>query len=62
MKDVLDSTADYINAIECIDESTGLHKSGLRCVTILIGVYIKSTGIPILGIINQPFYTKTAST
>lgn len=40
-----------------VDEKTGLHVCGLRCVCVLIGVYEKSTGAPIMGIINQPFYT-----
>ncbi|KAF3429517.1 hypothetical protein E2986_01860 [Frieseomelitta varia] len=53
----VDSTADYINGGEKVDEATGVHMSGLRCVTVLIGVYLKSTGIPIVGVVNQPFYT-----
>lgn len=55
--DPIDSTADYINGSEKVDEVTGVHMSGLRCVTVLIGVFLKSTGIPIVGVINQPFYT-----
>lgn len=55
--DPIDSTADYINGGEKVDEATGVHMSGLRCVTVLIGVYLKSTGIPIVGVVNQPFYT-----
>ncbi|XP_012283453.1 inositol polyphosphate 1-phosphatase isoform X2 [Orussus abietinus] len=54
--DPIDSTADYINAIEKVDEETGIHLSGLRCVTVLIGVYLQSTGLPVLGVVNQPFY------
>ncbi|KAH0560850.1 inositol polyphosphate 1-phosphatase [Cotesia glomerata] len=55
--DPIDSTADYINANTIIDEATDLHLSGLKCVTVLIGAYIRSTGLPILGVVNQPFYT-----
>lgn len=29
---------------------------GLDCVTVLIGAYLLSTGEPIIGVINQPFY------
>lgn len=54
-----DSTADYISGGECIDETTGLHLNGLRCVTVLIGAYFQSSGLPVLGVINQPFYTQT---
>jgi inositol polyphosphate 1-phosphatase len=57
----VDSTADYINAIELVDDKTGLHISGLRCVCVLIGVYKKSTRVPIMGIINQPFHTNVNS-
>ncbi|KYN08646.1 PREDICTED: inositol polyphosphate 1-phosphatase [Cyphomyrmex costatus] len=59
--DPIDSTADYISAMETVDEQTGLHLSGLRCVTVLIGVYKKSTGVPVLGVINQPFCTNIDS-
>ncbi|XP_018376720.1 PREDICTED: inositol polyphosphate 1-phosphatase-like isoform X1 [Trachymyrmex cornetzi] len=59
--DPIDSTADYINAKETVDEQTGLYLSGLRCVTVLIGVYKKSTGVPVLGVVNQPFCTNIDS-
>ncbi|XP_053981958.1 inositol polyphosphate 1-phosphatase [Hylaeus anthracinus] len=55
--DPIDSTADYINGGEKVDDVTGMHLSGLRCVTVLIGAYLKSTGIPVVGVVNQPFYT-----
>ncbi|KAF7993175.1 hypothetical protein HCN44_006235 [Aphidius gifuensis] len=55
--DPIDSTADYITANTLVDEVTGLHLSGLRCVTVLIGAYSLSTGLPILGVVNQPFYS-----
>lgn len=57
----VDSTADYINGGEKVDDTTGIHLSGLRCVTVLIGAYSKTTGMPILGVINQPFYTNVNS-
>lgn len=59
--DPIDSTADYINGEEALHEGTGLHLSGLQCVTVLIGAYVKSTGMPVLGVINQPFYTNEDS-
>ncbi|KAK4881704.1 hypothetical protein RN001_005023 [Aquatica leii] len=52
--DPIDSTAEYINAQEVIGVH-GIFTSGLRCVTVLIGVYDKVSGVPIIGIINQPF-------
>ncbi|XP_034943859.1 inositol polyphosphate 1-phosphatase [Chelonus insularis] len=54
--DPIDSTADYISANTLIDEATGLHLSGLRCVSVLIGAYVRSTGLPVIGVTNQPFH------
>ncbi|XP_043252489.1 inositol polyphosphate 1-phosphatase [Colletes gigas] len=59
--DPIDSTADYINGGEKVNGATGIHLSGLRCVTVLIGAYLKSTGMPVLGVINQPFYENVKS-
>ncbi|XP_015436632.1 PREDICTED: inositol polyphosphate 1-phosphatase [Dufourea novaeangliae] len=59
--DPIDSTADYVYGGEKVDDATGIHVSGLRCVTVLIGAYSKSTGIPVLGVVNQPFYTNMDS-
>ncbi|KAI4457879.1 (2')5'-bisphosphate nucleotidase 1 [Holotrichia oblita] len=53
--DPIDSTSEYINGFEK-KEGNGIYLSGLRCVTVLIGAYDKSTGKPVIGVINQPFY------
>lgn len=53
--DPIDSTAEYIHAKEVIGES-GICASGLKCVTVLIGVFDKPTGIPVMGVVNQPFF------
>ncbi|XP_043267278.1 inositol polyphosphate 1-phosphatase [Venturia canescens] len=55
--DPIDSTADYITGGELVDPVTGLHLGGLRCVTVLIGAYLKLTGLPVVGVVNQPFFT-----
>ena len=34
---------------------TGLVDEGLQCVSVLIGVYDKLTGLPLIGVANQPF-------
>lgn len=36
----------------------GITSSGLDCVTVLIGVYDKISGNPLVGVINQPFHKK----
>ncbi|KAE8742509.1 hypothetical protein FOCC_FOCC011919 [Frankliniella occidentalis] len=59
--DPIDSTAEYIAG----DPAGGppvnpesMVKSGLHCVTVLIGAYDRNSGIPLMGVINQPFYLK----
>ncbi|KAJ9577485.1 hypothetical protein L9F63_005986, partial [Diploptera punctata] len=54
--DPIDSTAEYISGEE-VRTVGDICQSGLRCVTVLIGVFDRTSGIPILGIINQPFHT-----
>jgi len=52
---MLDSTAEYINALDGTVSVTGIHSNGLRCVTVLVGVYDLATGRPLFGCVNQPF-------
>ncbi|XP_054280735.1 inositol polyphosphate 1-phosphatase-like [Macrosteles quadrilineatus] len=56
--DPIDSTAEYINANEEISSVNGICLSGLPCVTVLIGAFLrgKSSGNPVLGVLNQPFH------
>ena len=42
-------------------EEGQLSPSGLHCALVLIGVYLRSTGEPIMGVINQPFNHKDPS-
>ncbi|XP_060566493.1 inositol polyphosphate 1-phosphatase-like [Ruditapes philippinarum] len=53
--DPIDSTAQYIQG-DVGNEVDGLVNEGLQCVAVLIGVYHKSTGLPLIGVTNQPFY------
>ncbi|XP_038220279.1 inositol polyphosphate 1-phosphatase [Zerene cesonia] len=50
--DPIDATAEFISGVR--GEAKPGH--GLPCVTVLIGAYLKSTGQPVVGVINQPFY------
>lgn len=54
--DPIDATVEYIKAIHKDSRFDNIPSNGLRCVTILIGVYHLDTGIPLMGIINQPFF------
>ncbi|XP_045447137.1 inositol polyphosphate 1-phosphatase [Melitaea cinxia] len=50
--DPIDATAEFISGVR--GEAKPGH--GLPCVTVLIGAYLKTTGEPVIGVINQPFY------
>lgn len=55
--DPIDSTSEYISG-KWGDEEEGssVVSSGLQCVTVLIGVYDRNTGLPVAGVVNQPFH------
>jgi len=36
----------------------GITSTGLDCVTVLIGVYERDTGVPVIGVVAQPFGEK----
>lgn len=49
-----DCTAEYIQgSFGNVDHNIDVN--GLKCVTVLIGVYNKLTGFPVMGVINRPF-------
>lgn len=54
--DPIDSTAEYIHGKDEDVEDGTVCAYGLPCVTVLIGVYDKNTGDPVIGVVNQPFY------
>ncbi|XP_061688647.1 inositol polyphosphate 1-phosphatase isoform X2 [Syngnathoides biaculeatus] len=53
--DPIDATSQYIEGREEVLEEGHLSPSGLHCALVLIGVYLRSTGEPVMGVINQPF-------
>nr|XP_001502034.1 inositol polyphosphate 1-phosphatase isoform X1 [Equus caballus]XP_005601695.1 inositol polyphosphate 1-phosphatase isoform X1 [Equus caballus]XP_005601696.1 inositol polyphosphate 1-phosphatase isoform X1 [Equus caballus]XP_005601697.1 inositol polyphosphate 1-phosphatase isoform X1 [Equus caballus]XP_008514744.1 PREDICTED: inositol polyphosphate 1-phosphatase isoform X1 [Equus przewalskii]XP_008514745.1 PREDICTED: inositol polyphosphate 1-phosphatase isoform X1 [Equus przewalskii]XP_0085 len=56
--DPIDSTYQYIKGSADVKSNQGIFPSGLQCVTILIGVYDIQTGVPLMGVINQPFVSQ----
>ena len=40
--------------------TNGLYTHGLQCVTVLIGMFDRSTGLPLLGVTAQPFWQNVA--
>uniref|UniRef100_A0A2K5X7T4 Inositol polyphosphate-1-phosphatase n=1 Tax=Macaca fascicularis TaxID=9541 RepID=A0A2K5X7T4_MACFA len=57
-----DSTYQYIKGSADIKSNQGIFPCGLQCVTILIGVYDIQTGVPLMGVINQPFVSRDPNT
>ncbi|KAM4836124.1 inositol polyphosphate 1-phosphatase [Thomomys bottae] len=60
--DPIDSTYQYIKGAADIKSNQGIFPSGLQCVTILIGAYDIRTGMPLMGVINQPFVSQDLNT
>lgn len=60
--DPIDSTYQYIKGSANVKSNQGVFPSGLQCVTILIGVYDLQTGLPLMGVINQPFASQNLTT
>ncbi|XP_060065105.1 inositol polyphosphate 1-phosphatase-like [Ylistrum balloti] len=58
--DPIDSTAQYIGGLQGTIEDCGIASEGLQCVVVIIGVYNKHTGLPLVGVTNQPFATYDA--
>ncbi|XP_072939601.1 inositol polyphosphate 1-phosphatase [Epargyreus clarus] len=50
--DPIDATAEFIAGVR----GEAAEGKGLPCVTVLIGAYLRSTGEPVVGVVNQPFY------
>ena len=57
---ILDGTNEYIAGKEVEATHHGIHVTGLQCCTILIGVFNMLTGLPLAGVVTQPFYNKQA--
>lgn len=55
---ILDGTNEYIAGKEVPPTHHGIHVTGLQCCTILIGVFNLLTGLPLAGVVAQPFYHK----
>ncbi|KAI8129919.1 hypothetical protein FF38_03398 [Lucilia cuprina] len=56
--DPIDATAEYISGDTIFTNFPGITSTGLDCVTVLIGVYDLNSGLPVIGVISQPFGNK----
>ncbi|XP_076861165.1 inositol polyphosphate 1-phosphatase [Brachyhypopomus gauderio] len=59
--DPIDATSQYIEGKEEEVSDEGFCPSGLPCALVLIGVYLRATGEPVMGVINQPFNQKDST-
>ncbi|XP_013367761.1 PREDICTED: inositol polyphosphate 1-phosphatase isoform X2 [Chinchilla lanigera] len=60
--DPIDSTYQYIRGATDVKAKEGIFPCGLQCVTILIGVFDLQSGLPVMGVINQPFVSQDQNT
>ncbi len=58
---LIDGTSQYIEGREEEEPDEGFCPFGLPCALVLIGVYLRSTGQPVMGVINQPFNHKDST-
>ncbi|NXT51059.1 INPP phosphatase, partial [Pluvianellus socialis] len=56
--DPIDSTNEYIRGREDVVPVDGIAPGGLRSALVLIGAYDRQTGVPVLGVINEPFFRR----
>ncbi|TSW21779.1 Inositol polyphosphate 1-phosphatase [Bagarius yarrelli] len=59
--DPIDGTSQYIQGKEREISDDEFCPSGLPCALVLIGVYLRATGEPVMGVINQPFMRKDST-
>ncbi|XP_019627208.1 PREDICTED: inositol polyphosphate 1-phosphatase-like [Branchiostoma belcheri] len=60
--DPIDSTAEYIRGAEDETATDGVFHRGLQCCTVLIGAFDRQSGLPVMGVVNQPFAYKDQET
>lgn len=60
--DPIDSTNEYIVGREDVAPQDGIAPSGLCSALVLIGAYERSSGRPVLGVINEPFHRRHPQT
>lgn len=53
---IADGTNEYVAGKTEAPGPSGIHSSGLQCVTVLVGAFSRETGEPVLGVVNQPFW------
>ncbi|NXT99605.1 INPP phosphatase, partial [Buphagus erythrorhynchus] len=57
-----DSTNEFIGGREDVAAVEGVAPGGLRSALVLVGVFERRTGVPVLGVINEPFFQRDPQT
>ncbi|NXU53531.1 INPP phosphatase, partial [Turnix velox] len=60
--DPIDSTNEYVGGREDVTPIHGVVPGGLGSALVLIGVYERTSGCPVMGVINEPFYQRDPQT
>ncbi|NXO68622.1 INPP phosphatase, partial [Phainopepla nitens] len=57
-----DSTNEFIGGCEDVAAIEGIAPRGLRSALVLVGAFDRRTGVPVLGVINEPFFQRDPQT
>ncbi|NXH51638.1 INPP phosphatase, partial [Rhabdornis inornatus] len=57
-----DSTNEFIGGREDVAAVDGVAPGGLRSALVLVGAFERRTGVPVLGVINEPFFQRDPQT
>ncbi|RMB92423.1 hypothetical protein DUI87_31140 [Hirundo rustica rustica] len=60
--DPIDSTNEFIGGREDVAAVDGVAPGGLRSALVLVGAFDRRTGVPVLGVINEPFFQRDPQT
>ncbi|XP_066064482.1 inositol polyphosphate 1-phosphatase [Chamaea fasciata] len=60
--DPIDSTNEFIGGREDVPTVDGVAPGGLRSALVLVGAFDRRSGVPVMGVINEPFFQRDPQT
>ncbi|NXP43170.1 INPP phosphatase, partial [Leiothrix lutea] len=57
-----DSTNEFIGGREDVAPIDGVAPGGLCSALVLVGAFDRHTGVPVMGVINEPFFQRDPQT
>ncbi|NWV84756.1 INPP phosphatase, partial [Dasyornis broadbenti] len=60
--DPIDSTNEFIGGREDVAAIDGVAPGGLSSALVLVGAFDRRSGVPVLGVINEPFFQRDPHT